>query len=399
MRRVFIISATIIVLLGVGVVAYFYFFGSSPSVTTTTPTETVGLPSSSGVNPSPSASSTASTPAPIPTTTSSPRLVKVSPGPVVFGEVLVDTKQTASSSADTVLEFIERQSGNVFSYGTQSKTLTRTSNKTIPGIQSASWLPDGSAAVVRYLSGTDFSTINNYILSANGSGGSFLPQNLADVSTSATGLLSLASGVSGSAASLAHTDGTHPTTLFTTPLSSVRASFAGKGKYLVFTKPAAELLGDAFIADSSGHLSRVAGPLPGLAALSSPSGKWVLVSFSLNNSLRMELVNVSTGETMTLPIASIADKCVWSADESVIYCGIPISPPSAAYPDAWYQGVVSFSDRVWKINVAGRYAQLLLDFNKEVNSLLDATALAVNPSNTVLVFVNKNDGSLWSYTL
>ena len=91
---------------------------------------------------------------------------------------------------------------------------------------------------------------------------------------------------------------------------------------------------------------------------------------------------------------------MWTANDSAIYCGIPADPPqNFNYPDDWYQGAISFSDRIWKIDVSGRYAQLVLDFSKETENPLDATALAIDPLNTALVFVNKNDGSLWSYEL
>jgi hypothetical protein len=60
---------------------------------------------------------------------------------------------------------------------------------------------------------------------------------------------------------------------------------------------------------------------------------------------------------------------------------------------------VSFSDRLWKIDVSDRFAQLVLDFSKETEEALDAKALAINPSGTVLVFMNKLDGSLWNYKL
>jgi hypothetical protein len=73
-------------------------------------------------------------------------------------------------------------------------------------------------------------------------------------------------------------------------------------------------------------------------------------------------------------------------------------PPTYNYPDDWYQGAMHFSDRIWKIDTAGRYAQLVLDFSKETNVALDAEALAIDPLSTTLVFVNKNDGSLWSYS-
>ena len=148
-----------------------------------------------------------------------------------------------------------------------------------------------------------------------------------------------------------------------------------------------------------GRFSRIAGPKNGLVALASPSGKWVLISSANGSALQMKLVNAATGEATKLPVATIADKCVWTDDDSALYCGIPMSPPSASYPDDWYQVAVHFSDRLWRIDVAGRYAQLVLDFTKETDTALDAQALALNPSRTTLSFVNKNDGSLWVYSL
>ena len=151
---------------------------------------------------------------------------------------------------------------------------------------------------------------------------------------------------------------------------------------------------------SSGRFSRVAGPLKGLAALASPSGAWVLVSATLDGEMQMELVNTATGEELPLPIATIADKCAWAADDSAIYCGVPLDPPvEATYPDDWYQGALRFSDRIWKIQVASRYAQLVLDFNKETEEELDAEALVLDPLLSALVFVNRNDDSLWAYRL
>lgn len=400
MRRTLTILAIAIVLLGGGAAAYFFF--AKPATITVAPNGSASLPIAGGAAQVSSTESTGTTTTQSTPTQVSVRLVQITRGPIVPGEMLVDEKANASSSADVAVNYIERQSGNVYSYLVHAGTLTRTSNRTLPGIQAAAWLPNASLAFVRYLSGTDFSTINSYALPASSSAdGFFLPQDLSDIAVSSTSVLTLASGANGSIASLSHTDGTHSTEIFTTPLSSVSVSFAGKNHYLVYTKPSATLLGVAYIVDSKGNFSSIAGPLPGLVAKASPSGKWVLVSYSNNGVMQMELINVATRQSIPLPIATIADKCTWTADDSVIYCGVPVNPPTGLnYPDDWYQGAVSFSDQIWKIEVSGRYAQLVLDFSKENNNTpLDAEALAVDPLGTTLVFINKNDGSLWSYSL
>lgn len=406
MRRTLAIITIVVVLLGAGVAAYFYFSSGTPAVTVA-PTGSTSLPvagqtavgtTGAGVSTEPSLAPGAPS-APV---SVSARLVQISTGPIVPGESVVDTKAAnASSTPEIAVNYIERASGNVFAYASPTGTITRINNKTIPGIQSASWLPNGATAYVRYLSGSDSNTVNTYALAATSSSGFFLPQDLADVSVSATGLLTLASGVNGSAVSLSHIDGTHSATLFTTPLSSIHASFAGKNQYLIFSKPAATLAGDAFLVDgASGRFSRIVGPLDGLVALASPSGKWVLVSYTQNNTMQMALINTATDIALPLPLATIADKCVWASDDSAIYCGVPVNPTASfTYPDDWYQGVAHFSDRIWKIDVIGRYEQLVLDFSQANKGALDAEALALDPAKSLLVFINKNDGSLWSYSL
>lgn len=401
MKRSFIIAGALaaLVIIGLGVAAYFYFFsGARVSVS---PEGSVGLPvaerSGAGSTGSATGDGADKTSSPVAV---SARLVKVSAGPVVPGMVVIGRKAVnASSSPDVAVRYIERQSGNVFSYLVREKALTRTSNRTVPGIRSASWLPDGSTAFVRYLSDADPTTVNTYALRANGSEGFFLQQNLADIAVSSTSVLALVSGTNGSTASLLRTDGTRLATAFVTPMSSLRVSFAGKSRYLAVTRPAAALQGSAFLVDA-GRFSHIIGPRNGLSVLPSRSGKWILASYAAGSGMRIELINATNGEALTLPVKTLADKCVWTADDSAVYCGVPVDPPAnSTYPDDWYQGAAHFSDRIWKIEVANRYAQMLLDFSQEASGELDAEALAIDQLGSVLVFVNRNDGSLWSYSL
>ncbi len=398
MRRTLIIVSTLVVLIGLGVVAYFLIPKKAGVIVTPNPT----LPVSGDTTPTETGDTT--TDVTLGETSSAQptalRLAKISAGPVVPGMVAVSANASTSPAGSEVeIFFIERQSGNVFSYARPSGALTRTSNRTVPGIQEASWLSDASVSLVRYLSGADFSTINTYALTKDGSPGSFLAQNLSSVATASSSVLVVASGVNGSIGTTMRANGTGAVQVFTTPLSSIRASFAGKSQYLVFTKPSSKEDGYAFLVNSKGSFARVSGPHPGLVALSSPSGKWVLVSFVSGGTMKMELVNASTREVTPLPIGTIADKCAWTTDESAVYCGVPASPQNATYPDDWYQGAVHFSDRIWKIDVSARFAQLTLDFSAETEVALDATALTLDPKGRVLVFINKNDGSLWSYQL
>ncbi|HVW82969.1 MAG TPA: hypothetical protein VHC68_03450 [Candidatus Paceibacterota bacterium] len=413
MQRYLIIGAVAVVALGIAAAAYFLFFSPAPSVVVapagdtfgeeSAGTSTGGLGGGGAGAPAGDAGASSSPPVVIPSGAQevAARLLEVDPGPVVAGALALDivSTTTGTTTHDVAIDYLSRQSGNIFSYHFNTHSLIRTSNRTVPGIQSAQWLASGATAYVQYLSGDDNATVNTYALPASGAGGFFLPQDIGELAVGASSLLYLASGDNGTIATVEKPDGSAPAQAFTTPLSQVRAQFAGKGRYLVYTKPSASIPGYAFLV-SGGAFSEVAGPLNGLVALASPEGDYALISYASAGVLKMELVDLATRAALPLPVATIADKCAWAVDESAVYCGVPIDPAADyAYPDDWYQGAVHFSDRIWKIDVAGRYAELVTDLSTTASEPIDATDLALDPKSLVLVFRNKTDSSLWAYQL
>jgi hypothetical protein len=397
MRRPLILGVILILLIGAGVFVYVRFFGGANPLVSV---PNISLPGSENATDTTTSSDEVMGGTEVRPGSQPPRLVQISRGPVVLGSVTTSGPAVGTSTPPLIVSYIERKSGNVFRYNTKTGGASRTSNRTVPGIMSAAWAPDASSAFVQYLSGNNLSTVNTFSLSANGDDGFFMPQNITSLAVSSSSVLSLATGVNGSVASLARLDGSRATTVFTTPLTQLRVAFAGKGKYLAFTKPTQTLLGAAFLVEGTGQFTRVAGPSAGLVALPSPSGAWLLISTAEQGKLNLYLVNVSTRETLPLPLATIADKCVWAPDETSVYCGVPISPSvSATYPDDWYQGAISFTDRIWKVDVQGRFAQLVLDLNKNIARPTDAVSLSLDSKGQYLTFVNKTDGSLWGYSL
>ncbi len=399
MRRILIIVAVLVVLAGVGAGVYFYFFANQPTITVGDPTTDPNLPVGGGV-PTETPDEQGTVEVPNQAEQVGERLTKIDKGPVVPGVAVYATASSTETPGDIAVNYIERQSGNIFQYLAHKKSLSRISNRTLPRIQEASWAPDGSVAFARYLSGEENTVINTYALPVNSAEGYFLEQNVASLAVSSSNVLVVGSGSNGSIGTLERLDGSQPKQLFVSPLSALRAFFAGKNQYFAFTKPAASIAGYAFLINSTGNFERVAGPLPGLAALVSPGGAYALISYTSGGILKMSLLNMATRELTALPVATIADKCVWAANEKAAYCGIPLSPSTTAtYPDDWYQGTVAFSDRIWKIDVAGRFAQLALDLSEETDEAIDVTAPALDPLERVLVFRNKTDGALWLYEL
>lgn len=422
MKRALIIIAGVIVILGIGVALYFSIFGSSARLT-------VGnSPTTFGVGGTAASTASESTGAGM---VVAPNLVKITAGPVSAGEVAFDlppvavvtpvslstsslvatssttrtttatkvaTTTTSYTPGDIVVRYIDRQSGNIYEYRAVARTLTRVSNKTLPGVQEASWLADGSVAFVRFLTGSGQSEhIATYALPYDGNGGYFLQQDLDQaIVTGSSTLFTLANGASGSIGSTAHADGTGVSALFTSPLTSL-ILHPSASAFIASTRAASELGGYAFTL-AAGKFTPIIGPLNGLTVLPSPSGKSLLYSYIDGTTFHMNIFDLATGSVTALPLATLTEKCVWASTNTAVYCAVPTSM-TGNLPDSWYQGTTSFTDRIWRIDLSSRLATLILDPSLVGKTDIDAVNLTLDPNSRVLVFRNKKDSSLWAYSL
>lgn len=340
-----------------------------------------------------------------------PRFVKISSSPVAKGVVVVSkmetavvSSQTASSSASIPVQtvgvrYVERATGNIYNYSIFSRTLSRISNQTLPGVVDVAWSLDGAYAFSRYLTQETGDMVQTYALAEDSNQSYFFEEGLEQVLVTPEGLvLTLLPSSTGSIATLAKPDGTSVRTLFSSPLSSIRLAVSGSD-YLAYTKASAGSSGYVFKVDGkTGSFERVAGPHPGLTALPSPSGKTILLGYRSGNSLKLELFDVATRISTALPVATLPEKCAWSADETELYCGVPRAL-GGTLPDSWYQGGVTLSDRFWKIDVENRLASLLFDPEQLAEVSIDAVSPVADSVSRSLIFTNKTDGSLWLYEL
>lgn len=403
MRRILIIVASLIVLIGIALGVYYFFFAPKSGTLTV------------GANPFGDTGSATASPGTLTEgqgagTVVGPNFVKITDGPVAEGMAAVDvniatpggnlgtTSSTTQTMPDVDVRFIDRASGNIYSYIVHARTLTRRSNKTLPGIQTASWVPDGSLAYVQFLtaSGSDGEHVATYALPESGEGGSFLEQDLAEAKvSSSTGLFTLLTSTSGSVGTISKIDGTSPRTLFTSLISSLIVYPAGS-TYFAHTKASSQTFGYGFQI-AGGSFSRILGPLAGLTLLPSPYGKSLLYSYVDSGVVHLAVIDIKNRTATALPLATLTEKCVW-ADESTVYCGVP-TDISGNLPDDWYQGVTAFSDRIWRIDMNARVATLIVDPTQVAKTAIDAVALTIDPKQDVLVFMDKTTGSLWEYDL
>lgn len=416
MKRLFIIIATIVVVIGVAAALYFFVLAPKDG------TLTVGNPFSdtSSGNISPSSD--------LPTdgmltnagTQLAPRFVKITDGPVARGSVAFgvqipiegggavnlgtttasSTTVTPAAKPDVEVRFIDRASGNVYAYVAKERTLTRISNKTLPGIQRASWAPDGTQAFAQFLAATGGDEqVNTYALTARGGDGYLLESGLAQAHViGSSTLFTLFSGSTGSVGTLSRMDGSNSRTLFSSVLSALTVH-GTSGNLFATNKPSSELDGYAFQIDrTSGSFSRILGPFRGLSVLPSANGRSLIYSYTSGGAYSLRTLDVATRSSTALPVATLTEKCVWSASGLAIYCAVPTNL-SGNQPDSWYQGATVFTDRIWKIDLIDRTATLVLDPEEIGKVSVDAVNLTVDPLEDFLVFTDKHTGALYSFDL
>ena len=402
-RRTLLILAAIVVLIGL-VVGAFFLFGNNATLEPGIP----GNPFGSSGDRDPSSLTPDGQPIQGAGTVVAPRLIRITDVPVAKGAValyippvLGATSTDPGTPEDVEIRFIERQSGNVYAFRVHDRLLTRTSNRTLPGIQDAVWSADGSRAFARYLTrGVDgVERVDTYALPHDGGEGYFLEQGVDALAVQASStVFSLLPSSSGSIGTLSIIDGTNIRTLFTSPLSRLTASFSG-GNIVATTKASSGLDGYSFLVSrTDGSFSRILGPFRGLIALPNIEGTSVLFSYVDRNRTYLQTLDLATRTVTALPLSTLAEKCVWAPGGRAVYCAVPTAL-AGNVPDDWYQGAQSFSDRLWRIDLDTRLATLVVDPGQVAEVAIDAVALSIDPTADVLVFTNKKDGTLWVYDL
>jgi len=329
-----------------------------------------------------------------------PRLVKITDGPVAEGVVALSFNQASSTEKDVRVRYVERASGNLYEYESLRKSIDRLTNQTIPGVAKAAWLSDGSRAYLRYFSvlPSGERNLDSYMLPVEGEGQA-LARNLSDiVPEGITSVLTLTSNANGSSVTRAGIGGIGGAEIFKTDIGRVFLFSTDRGPFI---QTPASATGDsyAFFVARSGLLERVPTPTIGMSFLPSPDGTKALVSHLSSGSLTLTYLDLITKAQTDLPLATMTEKCAWAHDSLTAYCGVPAASPQGTFPDDWYQGVVGFVDQLWSIDFANRVVLFVADLPKLTKAPIDAVSLATDTDQAMLFFVNRNDGSLWSYEL
>ncbi len=228
--------------------------------------------------------------------------------------------------------------------------------------------------------------------------GAFLPSNILRGTSSpdGTSLFFLKKNNSGSViGTLASANGTNQKPFFESPFSEWNPVWINENLITMTTLASREANGYLYgLNPKTGDFKKILGPIRGLTTNTNPDGTKVLYTTSTDKGIITRVYTIANGNLQTLEMPTLAEKCVWK-DNVIIICAIPQTTPSAQYPDAWYQGLLSFSDSIWSINTDSGVTNLILAPLKA----FDMIKPGLSPDKNYFFFINKKDSTLWSYRL
>ncbi len=405
-RTIIIAIACLVVILGIGGYLIISRTKAQPQVTVVPPANSSANPfgqSSENITlKKPTTETSVSTA--FNTTGKQAALVKIVDAPTAGGAFI-------QNGGRPTISFVDRITGNTFSFNTLFQTLSRVTNTTLPDISHSYWANNGAAVILQSVRANN--TINTYsakFVSTNissttrvseiGLQGSFLPSGIGAlaVSPSTSKIFYLVPQSGGVNGFVANPDGTKAAKIFSAPLTEWLVSWPQESTIVLTTKPSSNVPGHSYALNAkTGSITEILGNIAGLTVLANPAVTKIAYS-DANNALN--ILSPKDNATTAIALSTLAEKCVWSKKApTVLYCAVPNSIPAASYPDAWYQGLVSFTDSIYKIDTAAGTTQVISRPFQDFNQSIDATNLSLSANEDYLLFTNKKDYTLWSLNI
>jgi hypothetical protein len=319
------------------------------------------------------------------------------------------TKATPKQQVITV-RYVNKANGFIFEkdFGTFNVE-KKISTTTIPHIEDAFFLDNGTTVIMRYLA-SNLETIQTFVGttapeivggdSAPSLRGYFLPENIKEVAISADGkkFFHLFDTTDGVAGTLTNISTNKKNQFFTSAFSEWLPSITSDASTLFLnTKAGATVPGFLYkVTVPNNTVNKVIGGVKGLTSLPNTTGDRILYA---DNTLALKSLAMKTGKTTTIGLKTMPEKCIWTKDTITVYCFIPNTLPGSSLPDLWYQGSVSFTDSIWKINTDTGATTFIDSISTRNKGSFDAIKLFLSPEESTLFFINKKDYTLWGYSL
>lgn len=305
-----------------------------------------------------------------------------------------------------VARFVEVATGNIFEADLAEGEPERLTNTTIPKVYEALWKNSGTGVILRYLKDGESVESFSGTIKGEASGGerelagSFLPKDIVSLSLSPDGkeVFYLRRESDQSVGTISDLAGANRREVWRSPLREWSVLWFKSDRVALLSRPSGLAPGMLlYLNPSTGATERVLSGESGFSALPSPTGAFVAFSeWGEDTGVRFSLFEKTSRDTRTLSTRTFPEKCAWNKKGAVLYCAVPKSLPVGVYPDAWYQGLVGFSDDIWVTDVIRGTTHILANLQVEGGVDLDVMNLSISEDESYLVFADNNTQTLWS---
>ena len=322
------------------------------------------------------------------------RLRKISETPTA-GFVVFKNKDK-----EVTVRYTERATGHIFEASTVRPTVKRISNTTIPRIYESVWV-NSEESVMRYLDEDNniksfYAKVikNDADSTAEGkTEGVFLRDNIKDVLLYGKKIINIYNEAGFSQFVISDTDGRNSFEIYRYPLEGWLVQSPKTGMIALTTKPTYDNFGYLYFLDiNSKEKTKILSKVVGLTTLTSNDASKVLFA----EKIKLSSYDVSAKEKNKMDVDTLPEKCVWFKNSINAICGIPKSSIGAKYPDDWYQGIFSFSDDIYMLNVDEGLSDFIISPEEFSGESIDIIKPTLDTDEKFLFFINKKDQSLWS---
>lgn len=414
-KKIFIIAGIIMLILA-GIGAYFYF-SKKPL-----PSNPIGalFPGEGRIVPKPPRAGDSSPDEGVfpPSNQTFPRLYQLHKTPVAgvgFAEQVSGKKKTFFARS------IERGVGHIFETNLETLRETRISNETYPGIAEAFFGDNGRSLVIRTLDEQEGVAIKTRALQLNIPSVSFSPTSeeqtpstppqesyfpdyIPHVSVAEDGsnkIFYLENSLGTARGSISNLKNSGISTIFNSAFTEWLPQLPNQRLATITTKPSHNIPGHLYFVDTqNSSLSKILSNINGLTTSTNRDGKFVLYTEVVNKTPNLMVYDVVKKESLSLSLKTLSEKCAWSTKNTgIAYCAAPEQLPSARYPDQWYQGTVSFSDTMWKIDAKTGFIEKVFTPEKYSVPAMDIINPVVSGDEAYLVFIDKKTNTPWLFFL
>ncbi len=303
------------------------------------------------------------------------------------------------------VRFAEKATSHINEWSAETKIVSRISNTTIPKIQEAYFNSTGNNVLLRYFNegSSQIDTYGALIVPGKTKDelghliGNFFPYNISDlvVAPSKNRVFYVYPVNGDTVGTTSDFDGGNKKQVLSSKFSEWMPGWATPTAVTVTTKASRYFPGFMYAIPTTTSLNRIIGNITGLATLMSPDGTEVLYSDTTGVEPHLYIYNIKDGTKRDSGLHTLADKCAWASDSISFYCGVPAYFGNDILPDAWYQGTVSFSDELWRMNVNANVSNVVLTPNNESHDF-DITNIEIAQDQSLVTFIDKGTLTLWA---